>query len=268
MAVSTDSYFSNSVIGVPQVGGDIDIYETNSTPKYAIGFGFTRADGNKYRYSHFGATVSVSNLVAVDVSESGFTHSSGSFTTAAKLSKRAGETLNPNAKGSRYMQLTITASADQFAGGYIAITSGLGYGFSYRVKGNTATTAGVPCTGDIYLDLCDPLQAALDTRSAMAIAGCPYANLEVTSTTDCIPVGVTVTDISSSAYGWICTKGVTPVLQDATIPTGTKKVAQVSTATAGAITSLVDSHTSYPIVGNVIESGSSTVYSLIYLTLE
>ena len=69
MAVSSSSYFSNSIVGQPQVGADIDIYESSTSPKYAVGFGFTRADGCKYRYAHFGATTNRGVMVSTDLSE-------------------------------------------------------------------------------------------------------------------------------------------------------------------------------------------------------
>ena len=69
MAVSSSSFFSNAIVGTPQVGADIDVYGSSTSPKFAVGFGFTRADGSKYRYSHFGAATNRGLCVSTDVSE-------------------------------------------------------------------------------------------------------------------------------------------------------------------------------------------------------
>ena len=66
MAISTSSYFSNSLVGVPQVGGEIisDIYATDTNPKIAIGTKFERQDGAVFRYAHFASQTSAGQVVA------------------------------------------------------------------------------------------------------------------------------------------------------------------------------------------------------------
>ena len=50
MAVASNTnYYSNAIVGVPQVGSDINIHQLDSTPKFAVGYGFERADGAKFR---------------------------------------------------------------------------------------------------------------------------------------------------------------------------------------------------------------------------
>lgn len=270
MAVSTSSYFSNSIIGAPQLGADIDIYETTSSPKYAIGFGFTRADGNKYRYAHFGALVAAGAVVATDVSESAQANLLQAGALVANLTKVDGETLNPNAVGSKYAQLVVTATADQFAGAYLNIHSGTGFGFIYRIRGNEATSARV--TGNAHFELYDPIAVALDSNSEIAIVGSPYANLEGATTTDAVPAGVAVTNVTASNYGWICTHGVTSVLQDVTIGTIGKPV-KLSSNTTAAVSCVADATSSttqmtFPLLGHVLQAGTSAGYSVIFLQLE
>ena len=271
MAVSTTSYFSNSIVGQPQVGADIDIFDTASSPKYAVGFGFQRADGAKFRYVHFGAISNRGTLVATDRSESSLSKIENVGALVANITKRANETINPNAIGARYMQLVISATAQQFEGGYLTFTTGTGVGFTYRIKGHTVTTDANPVTGNIYLDLHDSIVVALDSNSDIAIAGNPYANLESATTTDELPVGVTITNNTATNYGWVQTHGIVGVLQDATIGTQGDPVS-ISSATAGAIQAAeAESNTNllvYPVVGYMVEPGSSADYSLVYLTLE
>lgn len=273
MAVATASYFSGSIVGEPQQGADIDIYESSSNPKYALGFGFTRADGNKYRYCHFGALTNRGTLVSADVSESNLAKIENVGALVANITKRAGEIFNPNAVGSRYLQLVITATAQQFEGGYLTVTTGAGAGFTYRIKGHTTTSDNNPVTGNIYADIDSPLVVAIDSTSDITIQGSPYANLEAVSTTDTIPAGVTVSNNTAAAYGWICTNGVVGVLQDVNIGT-IGKPCFVSSNTAGAIqckqsaTSSTTNELVLPIVGYMLEAGSSADYSIIKLQLE
>lgn len=273
MAVSANSYFSNSIVGVPEIGGDIDLYQTDLTPKYALGFGFTRGDGNKYRYCHFGAVSQRGAVVAVDVSESGATKIVNVGASAATNTRRAGETFKPNYAGARYMQLVITATADQFAGGYITVTTGSGSGYTYRIVGNTATSDNVPATGHIYLDLADPIQTPIGDDSDIIIAGSRYANLEPATTTDPAVAGVVVTGNSASSYGWVCTGGLIGALQDVSIGTVGKPVF-LSSNTTGAIqckqsaTSSTSNELVLPLLGYMVEAGSSADYSLVCLTLE
>jgi len=270
MAVSTNSYFSNAIIGVPQIGADIDLYESNTSPKYAVGFGFTRGDGNKYRYCQFGALIARGAVAATDVSESGLAKKENVGATVANLTKPVGERVNPNVIDSTYLQLTITATASQFAGGYIAITSGNGAGFTYHIKGNTVT--GDPVTGDCYVELYDKVVVAIDSNSDIAIAGCKYANLEGSTITDKVPAGVTVTNNSASSYGWVTTGGLTGALQDANVPV-IGQLVTLSTNTTGAITPVPTTssgsvYASTPVLGYYVEAGSSADYSLVCLTLE
>lgn len=273
MAVSTNSYFSNSIQGVPGLGADIDVYESSTTPKYAVGFGFTRADGNKYRYCHFGLLSPAGDLVSTDVSESNRTKIENVGCVLANRTKRAGELLNPNVIGSRYMQLVITATADQFAGGYLTVTTGSGAGYTYRVAGNTLDTDDKPVEGNIYLDLCDPIQSEIDSNSDIVIAGSVFANLEPSTTTDAVPVGVTVVGNTAGAYGWVCTKGIIGVLQDVSIGTVGKPV-YLSSNTTGAVQCRQSALAStpnelvLPMVGYMVEAGSSADYSLVNVQLE
>jgi hypothetical protein len=270
MAVSTSSYFSNSIVGVPQLGADIGVFDTHLSPKYAVGFGFQRADGSKYRYVHFGAATNRGLLCATDISESCCTYQS-LCTVSLTTTKLAGETISPNAIDSRYIQALITATADQFAGGTAVVTNtGSGTGYSYRIKGNTAT--GDPTTGYCYLELYDKLVTALDTTTDLSIAGSRYSNCEGATTTDKILAGATMTSHSSGSYGWVCTKGPACVLTGVTITVIGNHVA-LSTDTTGACmgvpaTSSGGVYAFTQTVGTCLVAGSNSEYSLVDMSLE
>jgi len=271
MAVSSSSYFSNSIIGTPQVGADIDIQETSSSPKYPVGYGFQRADGAKFRYGHFGALTPKGYLAATDISES-----SGTWTSAALLSESFitpdGDAINVNYPGARRVQVLITATANQFAGAYLAVyNTGSDSAQTYRIAGNTAT--GNPETGYCYLDLYDPLVGYIDTTSAISIAGCRWANLETATTTDKIIGGVTVVGNSATYYGWVQTKGPAMILVDGNPVTAIGEHVTLSTNTGGACSGVVDTSSGgvfawTQILGTCLIGASNAEYSLVDLCIE
>ena len=272
MAVSANSYFSNAIIGDPQLGSDINIYDTSSTPKYAIGYGFARADGNRYRYCHFGALTAVGAVVATDHLESSMT--STQLTVGAEpanVTRKSGYILDPNVVGAKYMQLTITATADQFAGGYIGSIAGSGTGYTYRILGNTAT--GTPVTGDCYLTLSDPIQQSIGSNTSFLITGSKYANIEpAMALTPALShsVGFATVGQTAANYGWICTKGITTAILGAGAVPSLSCYAIVSTSTAGAIVSTytVGTTSNYQIVGTIVQTYSASTYCLVDVMLE
>jgi hypothetical protein len=199
MAVTTTGWFSNAIQGIPQVGADFDIFDKHATARYAVGTRVQRQDGNEYVYSHFGADTNRGLLVAQDISESG----ESAVVDNALIAPASAVTTSDGTIGSKFIQMTnASITADQFAGGYFT---------------------GDPTTGDIRIELHDPLQVAIDNTTDVMITGSLYANLEAaTSATDHIVAGVTVStmDVSAQAYGWIQTKGNVAGLVDGTIAGG------------------------------------------------
>lgn len=284
MAVSTNSYFSNSIIGTPQVGSDIDIQESSTSPKYPVGYGFTRADGNKYRYCHFGLLSPVSKLCSTDNLESSTTSNAMSLQVVSPtLYTRAGETLAPNAVGSSYIQINNTGAnlsvaqltKDVWAGGTIGIITGSGSGYSYRIKGNAAS--GNPATGETYIDIYGKLIAPLDTTSGFVVNGYKYGNLEPASGLTAgrygQTVGFTVVGHTAGSYGWVCTKGVTSAYYGTPACTPGNFVCN-STTTAGAVAILVkptagvSTQSNLPMVGVVVQNYSAANYCLVDACLE
>lgn len=282
MAVASNTnYYSNAIVGTPSIGADINVHEIHSTPRFAVGFGFERSDGNKYRYSQFGAATAASRVVSVDVSESAIIASIATNTGLASNTTTAvaGEAALPGAAGSHYVEVTATpANTQTFAGGYLGITGGTGQGYMYRIKSSTAT--GTPSTSRCRLQLWEPLVVSIDTTSDLTILGSNYANLEAaTFTADALVVGVTMSAPSADNYAWIQTKGPALCLQDVEVGVIGQPVF-LSTATAGAVAALdliVSVVTStgvgtesinQPIIGYLMDNGGSAGSSLVNLILE
>jgi hypothetical protein len=208
MAVDTSLGFSNAVQGIPQVGADFDIYGQHTDPRYAIGTRITRQDGNEYVYCHFGATVNRGVLVSTDVSESSRVDSDNIIVAPASA-----QTTSDGTIGNKFLEITLASvTVDQYAGGYFVTTDDTGEGYTYRIKGNTAT--GNPATGNFRMELYEPLQVAVDATTDFAIQGNLYANLEIaTAATDNCIAGVTCSTIATAANcGWVQTKGVCGIL--------------------------------------------------------
>lgn len=235
MAVSTSTVHKPyAKVGVPQIAADMDKFAKDKSPKWAMGAKIETADGSTYRYSHFGDDVNRGVLVAQDYSESSTVDTDNAVIAPASAVAVPNETIKPGAIGSRYLQMTLASvTANQFAGGKFLTTDDTGEGFTYDILGNTATND--PATGDIRIELAQPLQVALDATTDVSIRGSLYANLEIATSTDDGIAGVTcqTMDVSEQAYGWVQTKGQVAILQDGTITLG--DIVTLSDGTSGAV---------------------------------
>lgn len=276
MAVSTNNYFNNAVNGIVSVGADFGKFDMHTSPRWAIGTHFRRSDGAVFVYSHFGADTNRGVLVSQDLSESSLVDSDNVIIAPVVTYKVDSEPGNiyPGSIGSHYVVITLASTtADQYAGGTLVITDDIGAGYSYRVKGNTATND--PATGLIRLQLYEPLQVALDATSDFSICGSLYANLEIaTSATDVALAGVTCStmDVSAAAYGFIQRRGVVGVLTDATT-VAVGSMCTLSDDTSGAIQLAGGAGADYedliaesPLLGTCLIVGDSGGHSTIDLT--
>ena len=279
MAVSTSCTFNNAIVGIPQVGADVDIFETSTTPKYAVGTRFMRSDGNEYVYSHFGATAISSGglVVATDMSESGTTNAGARILAAGSVTAISGETITPGTAGSHYVELIGGGvTADEYAGGYFQVTDGDGFGYQYRIVGNTASSAkttGAKLT--YYLELHEPIQQTLATAQSSwcRILGSKYANLEsATAATDTWIAGITTCSVASGSFGWIQTKGIAGIRRDASNISVTSLVALSDTQPGQICGELTKDFATdpKPIIGYCIASSSAIENQIdaIQLTLE
>lgn len=209
MAVTETNYFNNAIVGQLMVGGDIDVLRIDTTPKFAVGTGFTRSDGNCYRYVHFGAASNIGLAVSTDLSESCLV-SQSNLVTPASATKAGGETMYPGQVGSHYIEVKGTMTNNQYAGGYFHIVDSTGVGACYRIKGHGLSLTNSTTTGNFQINIYESVKLALTSASEYCIFGSLYANVEPgDSTTDYSAVGITCGyGASASTYGWILTRGI------------------------------------------------------------
>jgi hypothetical protein len=272
-------YASNSIPGLAMVGGDIDLYQVDSTQKFSIGQQITRADGNKYRYASFNATVTQGKTVSPTIADTFNTSTDALLLAPASTYQQGGERagLYPGAIGSRFVVMTLASVIkDQFAGGYITMNKDTGVGYTYRIKGNDAT--GDHYASKILIELYDPIVVAIDATTDSGIVGNIYNDLVICSQgTDYLPVGVTMASMTAGKFGWICTAGVCACLQSDTSVAG--DIIQCSATVDGAYSSLGIGSTGVsqvilagrlPLLGICLQipAGNGTCYGTIKLQLE
>lgn len=273
MALNSSSYFSNAIVGVPQVGTDVNVLETHANPKFALGTKFERQDGNVYRYAYVNTAVAAGRMVAADFSDAGVVVTDNIVIDPASAVAVAGESVKPGDVGSHYVQITLASiSANQFKGGYLAIEDGSGEGYQYRIKGNTAT--GTPASGDIRIELYDQIKVRLSPNTDIIIVPqLTNSCVSATTATDAVAVGVLQADTTASLpFAWVQTAGVATCLQDGTLALGDPLV--MSRNTAGAVMQFGGGGTGFSsfigeaFVGECIQPGGTGEYAVIKLNLE
>lgn len=269
MATDAKSYFTNAFPGENQTFPG-NIFRLEANPVLPVGFRVARADGNVYRYAHFGAATTTGLICSQDLSEVANVDSDNAMVAPASANNTNDGTIN-----SRFIEITNTgATADQFAGGYLITTDDTGEGYTYRIKGNTA--AGVPATGNYRLELYEPLVVAIDATTDFAIIACLWNNLEAASTTDCALAGVSQrTTTAALPYAFVQTWGVCGITQDANVG-ATGDIATLSSLTSGNVgrfaadsvgTVAGQTVASDAIIGYYLDAGDATGQSTIYLQI-
>lgn len=254
MAVSTAHGFNKSLSAYAQLGASFNKFENSATPSFSVGTRVCVGE-SEYVYSHFGAATNPGLLVSQDLSESAKVDSDNIIVAPASANTTTDGTV-----GSHFIEITLASvTADQYAGGHLVITDDTGEGYTYRIKGNTAT--GNPVTGNFRLELVEPLKVAVGATSDFSIIGSKYANLEGASATDAAVAGVSCTSMTAAYYGWIQVRGPVGVLTDGTVTLGS--VVTLSDGVTGAVQTQ-DAYTEMP-VGYVLDVGDDTGYSQINL---
>ena len=172
--------------------------------------------------------------------------------------------------------MLASAVKDQFAGGYFTVGRGTGVGYTYRIKGNTASATVNSVANTVIIELYDTLVASLDANSYVSVIGSLYTDLALArgAGTNYIPVGVTQAAMTANTYGWVQTHGVTGCLAGGTLTGGC--AVQASLAIDGAVSQYgvgTTSNASNTLfvstpIGYCIDPAADTYYAVISLMLE
>lgn len=260
MALSSSSYYSNAIQGIPGAGVDVDVTRADSAPKYSMGFLIERADGNRFRYCYVGTATNAGNLVGQTQASGGAAYGAAKVVQpAAAVAVQSEYPILPGQVGSHYVEVTIASiAANKYQGGYLITTRGTGLGDTYRIIGNTATDT--PATGNLRIQLAEPLKVALTGATGLTIATSPYNDLAASATTSTTVTGVLMsTTTSTNLWAWVCTRGPVGCTEDSslTVVAGYQLVA--SAITAGAYCTLVTTSTTVGVVNKQPIIGYSLV---------
>jgi hypothetical protein len=243
-----------------------DIFTTSlGTPQHDVGALAYTADGRKFRYvgvypSSGGATgvPTGATLVAGNLLQA-----SPQLTTHQNLTPSAA-----TAVGDTTLTVTLGATAayaNQYAGGYMCVSTGPGNGYAYLIKSHPAAALSATLT----LTLSDAIKVVTSTASRMDLIQNPYLGVIQNPTTATgAPVGVAVNPIAAATdgtinYGWVQSFGVCSGLVRTTTAIGGAYMPSVTTAG-----SMETATAGTPVVGSAIAVGTTGKNSAIFLTID
>lgn len=216
--------------------GSSSIYEYSSIPTNELGAYATTPDGRGFRYAQAGSIAMVP----------GYMYQSKACDAAHTYTDVSTEAIGANTIGVIMFGGT-TLTKDQYAGGTISFVAGPGIGNSYKISGNQAGNGTFAYFKIFLSDSLTTATVAGTTKASLTYN--PYQALTKCSLTlTGIPVGAAVAPIPAGYYGWIQTKGPSPVIVNITtnpgvvpINAGTALMTSVTggpNAVAGAVTTL------------------------------
>jgi hypothetical protein len=214
-----------------------------------LGAMITGEDGREFRWCYAGSTT----LVAGNLQQSP-AQIANHINLVVVQAQAIGDT-----------QITVTlggtaATANQYAGGYAQVYTSTGAGLQYSISSHPAQAT---TTGNLTLNLSDPILVAITTSSTVSLVLNPYNGVIVNpiSATGA-PVGVAHWALPTATYGWIQTHGVANVLNDAGTTVGLGLAP--SAGTAGAVKTMAATLCQ---VGYALQTGTSTDYCAAFLTM-
>ena len=280
MSINTMTYYSNSIQGNPQVGADVDVLRADAAPKYPAGYMVACADGRRYRYCHVGTATNSGKLVGPTTATGGATYNA--ITCVAPASAQVVNQEYPilaGQVGSHYIEATVAAIAkNKYQGSYLVTTEGTGLGHTYRVIGNTAT--GDPASGNIRIQLAEPLAAAIVASTGTIIVSSMFTDLAATAITSSQVTGVLMaTTTAAKQWAFVLTKGVVGCMEDGTntVTAGQQIVASPVVAGAYATmyksaSTLIANAVAFPLIGYSITPSAASAggdrQGVIYVVLE
>jgi hypothetical protein len=228
---------------------DLNPFEESSVQMHQLGARGELADGRIFRYGKTGEAIDIGRVTvsaAIDA-----TLINCAVTTAAAI----------GAKEIAFTNAATTATANEYAEGFLGISYGTGLGQTLKVSSHAALTSGGAST--VYLE--DPVQVALNTTSKVELTHNPYKGVMMTATSVTFPTGGALRTFTSTYYGWFQTRGVFYAIADGTVTAGYGMMTDASTA--GDV-DLVGTATQQYIIGNFIKASASGYFHPVFLKID
>jgi hypothetical protein len=239
-----------SILSGPIQTFNIDAHGTDDSSDLQLGaVGFDKF-GNRYRWVKAG----------------------GSDLAAGKLAVAATQTANHEnltcavaSIGATAVTVTLggtAATLNEYAEGYLVINDVTGEGTAYRISGHPAQSA---TTGNLTVQLADPITVALTTSSQASLVKNLYADVVISATDQADKaVGIPNVVIAAGEYGWMQVAGVCAALADEAVTAGLSLT--IGTGVAGAVEAA--DAAGEQVIGVAHTALVDTEYRSIVLTLE
>lgn len=177
-----------------------NFYDIDTSQMWPLGAVAETSEGRIFRYVQAGAVDLVpGNLIQA----------------SAQLTNHQNMTPTAAAAGATSVTFTLGATAvtaNQYQGGWVAVTVTPDIGGLYRVLSHPAASSSASLT----VTLEDPIITAWTTSTRVDLIQNPYKNVIVSPTTVSGPIiGLAVYAVTATNYGWVQTGGVGAVLNDA-----------------------------------------------------
>lgn len=205
--------------GFPATELGIPLTVNEDTPTLSLGQMIYGDDGRKYVYAKAGAAL-VAGLL---------------YQTPAEVTGNEDLAVAATAVGATSVvtTTTVTVTKNQYAGGYMTVTTSAGIGIMYRIKGHLAATSAV-----VTIQLEDAITVALTTGSRIDLTSNPYNGVIVNAVSGSMTgatVGVALCAVTSGNYCFLQVAGPGTVLNDANAAITVGQLLSPSASVAGSV---------------------------------
>ena len=206
-------------------------------------------DGRVFKYAKAGATALVAgNLQQSRVEDTG---DQALAVAAAALDATSVTTTS-----------TVTVTANQYAEGYLVVTSTSSPGYAYKIAGHAAATGAV-----VTINLVDPIKVALTATSTIDLVPNNYDGVIINPTSQTgLIAGVATFVVTAAYFAWLQVQGPCAVEAQNALTVGLDVVA--SNDDNGCVESITDgAHELLPHVGTAITGAADGEFGLVELKM-
>lgn len=234
---------------------DIDLESSGTVQQFSIGTRLSDVWGRVFRYVEYGGTIAQASMVQGEAPDA--VHDDLDLDTAAVAGDTSLKVASP-ASG------TADFIADEYAAGWV-YSELLVSGIAYPIKSHLLWDIS---TSDVLtVDLWVPVRTAIVVDCDLSFVKSKYKEVIISAVTP------TASLIGSNAangavdgdFGWVQSVGPAKVLGAGTLIIGD---AVIGITTAGAVAPIADTDSQEPQLGQVMNVGPTTTWSLIDLHLE